>query len=253
VVGGDPVRLLATDDAIWATVGGPGTLVRIDPTTDRVIGSVAVGRLPAGLAWFAGAIWVAEGESKSVVRVDPATMAVHGGVNLDVAPWSMATTSDAVWVTDRYAEQLIRIDTGSMTAGSIDVPGVIPMNSWDYGDGVVAVGDRLWVASGEGVALYDPATASFRTSPAPLYPHLAVTQDAVWLVSKSSRILQRLDPETLEPLAQQAVDVSPVTSAAEWEVSIAATDDAIWLQSYEDGLIRVQRDAPAGSGTPSGP
>ena len=88
---------------------------------------------------------------------------------------------------------------------------------------------------------------------APRYPHLAVTQDAVWLVSKSSGILQRLDPETLEPIAQQTLDLSSPTSAAEWEVSITATEDAIWLQSYKDGLIRVERDGPVRSGTMAQP
>ena len=250
-VGGDPVRLLATNDAIWATVGGPGTLVRIDPTTSEVVGSVVIGRLPAGLALFDGAVWVAENASESIVRVDPARMVIDGSVDLDVAPWSVAATSEAVWVTDRYAEQLIRVDANSMTATSTHVPGVDPGSFWDYGQGVVTFGDRIWVASGGAVSTYDPATATFHKAVAPQYPHLAVTGDALWLSSRPSRVLQRLDPQTLEPLAQQTLSLSEVTSSAEWEVSMAAADDAIWLQSYEDGLIRVELDAAPGN-TPPG-
>jgi len=240
-VGGDPIRLLATDDAIWATVGS-GSLVRIDPTTSKVTGSVPIDERLGELAWYAGAVWVADVDGKSIVRVAPGEMQVHGAVVLDIAPWSLATTSGALWVTDRYAQHLLEIDTRTMTvARSLDVPDAIPMSSWDYGDGLVATDDRVYVASGESMAAFDPTTATFRTTPTPVFPHLALTPDGVWLLSVASNVLQRLDPSTLELKAQQSVALSRELSAVDWEASMAADGGSIWLQSYRDGLIRITR------------
>jgi hypothetical protein len=242
-VGGDPIRMIATDDALWVTVSS-GSLVRIDPNGPRVVGSVPVGRLPGGLAWYAGAIWVADAATKSIVRVDPVAMEAHGGVDLGIAPVSVAKTPDAIWVSDRYAQHLIRIDTSSMSvAASHDVPGSTPVSSWDYGEGVVASGDRVYVASGEGVARFDPASDRFTSTVAPVFPHLAPTPDALWLVSRDSKVLQRLDPDSLEVQAQQLMDLTAYRSGADWEVSIATSDIGfIWLNSYRDGLIRVTLD-----------
>ena len=51
--------------------GAPGTLVRIDPATNAVTGSVDVGVGPCGVAIGAGSVWVDGYGTSSVIRVDP--------------------------------------------------------------------------------------------------------------------------------------------------------------------------------------
>lgn len=242
-VGDDPLRLLAAGGSIWVTVGGSGTLVRVDPGTDRITGSVPIGRLPVGLAWFAGSIWVVDAAARSLVLVDPVEMAVHGGVDLDVEPWALAQTADSIWVTDRYAEHLIEVDPGTkMVRRSLDVPGPIPMNSWDYGAGAIATTNRIWVASGGTVSAFDPVSGSFTTVTTPTFSHLASDGNELWLSSADVQVLERLDPTTLVVKGRQDMPISRPTAAADWESSITAANGEVWLRSYGSPVVRVSVD-----------
>lgn len=250
-VDGFPLRMVEADGALWVTVGEAATVVRIDPATDTVTASVRIGGLPAGLAATGGSLWVADAASKAIVRVDPTTATVQATIELSVTPWALAATSDAVWATDRYAEHLVRIDPRDATVvATLDVPGVDQGSAWDYGAGVVTAGDRVWIASGAQVASYDPVAGTFARAVTPTFPHVSAASEALWLVSASTQILQRLDPDSLERVAQQRVPVSAPISSSDWEVSIAVTGDKIWLRSYPSGtLVRVSIE-PLASAAP---
>lgn len=48
--------------SVWLTTGIPGRLLRIDPTSDRVLARLELGRLPGHVAIGFGAVWVAIGD-----------------------------------------------------------------------------------------------------------------------------------------------------------------------------------------------
>src|SRR6266511_4351550 len=50
--------LRAAEDVVWATDNGAGTVIRIDPGTGLVAGSVPVCHAPTDLVWTDGTIWV---------------------------------------------------------------------------------------------------------------------------------------------------------------------------------------------------
>jgi virginiamycin B lyase len=69
---------IAPDGLLWVTLGGKGTLLKIDPKMRRILTELALPAGPGGgpyavTADGAGRIWVNEIESDSVVLVDPRT------------------------------------------------------------------------------------------------------------------------------------------------------------------------------------
>lgn len=72
VSGGSLGPVLATPDAVWVSVYAGGSVVRIDPSTDAVVGRVATGQHPQNLIDVAGDIWVAEGGADDVAIIRPA-------------------------------------------------------------------------------------------------------------------------------------------------------------------------------------
>jgi glutamine cyclotransferase len=53
----DPIRVRATGRAVWVS-DGDDALIRIDPTTGRVVEVIPLSGLPTGLAVGGGAVWV---------------------------------------------------------------------------------------------------------------------------------------------------------------------------------------------------
>ncbi|HEY2794089.1 MAG TPA: hypothetical protein VGJ28_17115, partial [Micromonosporaceae bacterium] len=69
VPGGTIAALLATPSATWVSVYDGSALVRIDPATDRVAGTLAVGQQPQNLAAVGSQIWLARGGEDDVALV----------------------------------------------------------------------------------------------------------------------------------------------------------------------------------------
>jgi DNA-binding SARP family transcriptional activator len=56
-----------------ASLGGPNTLVRIDPAAGRAVEEIAVGKGPSAIASGAGGVWVANFDERTVSRIDLST------------------------------------------------------------------------------------------------------------------------------------------------------------------------------------
>jgi DNA-binding beta-propeller fold protein YncE len=110
-------------DAVW--VGGwsrqdGDTVLRIDPMTNRVTGSLRVAQ-PQGVALGFGSVWVPSERAGEVLRIDPRTdprtVAGAGRIKVDGAPVLLAVGPDAVWVgTGNQTIQRIDPGTGTVTA-----------------------------------------------------------------------------------------------------------------------------------------
>ncbi len=76
---GGAFGVAATPDAIWVTTSGPGSdavcppaeLVRVDPSSNAIVGAVAV-LCPVGVAADDTGVWVTQPQRGAVVRVKPA-------------------------------------------------------------------------------------------------------------------------------------------------------------------------------------
>ena len=58
-VGAQPVSVAADESAVWVANAGNGTVSRIDPETNQVVRTIAIGHTPAGLTLADGLVWVA--------------------------------------------------------------------------------------------------------------------------------------------------------------------------------------------------
>ena len=75
------------------------TLSRIDPSTNAITATIAVGRGAGGLAVGAGSVWVVETINHAVARVDPRTLRVVDTIPVGSRPDDVAAGRSGVWVT----------------------------------------------------------------------------------------------------------------------------------------------------------
>jgi streptogramin lyase len=113
-IGGTADWVLVTDDAVWVASTKPDAVLRIDPTTNKIVATVKVsGEACSGLASGFGSIWVPIcGEKPELVRIDGAKNTVSG--TLPIAPAApeggIATSEDSVWIVTDKNGTLNRID-----------------------------------------------------------------------------------------------------------------------------------------------
>jgi DNA-binding beta-propeller fold protein YncE len=113
-------NLAVANGRLWVLTGA-GTVVRLDPATNRVVGKPL--RVPADTAAIAvaqGALWVtsvADGDlgapgKDTVARIDLATGRTAATITVPRAPLDLAATPRAVWVTNAGAggDSVARID-----------------------------------------------------------------------------------------------------------------------------------------------
>lgn len=161
-----PLGIVVTPDAVWVantwgTTEAPnGSVVRIDPQTDRIVTRLALGANPEALGPRAvtadsNAVWVGVPSTTSVVRVDPATSAVVAEVpGFTCAQGQLAVDDASVWAAD--CTSVRRIDARRNTIAK-----TLPMPR-ATGQGVlgIAVGlGSVWVQAGALVRL-DPASGA---------------------------------------------------------------------------------------------
>jgi DNA-binding beta-propeller fold protein YncE len=144
--------------AIWIVDRAGGQVLRFDPHTEEVVGTVPVTG-PVDVAWREGFVWVTS--AAGVVQIDEESGTVLGTVPLAelgmAAPGAVAVGGGSVWVVGTAEGVVVRIDQEdrSVTA-TIDV-GVGPTD--------LAYSSGVWVAnSGDGtISRIDPSTDEVRT------------------------------------------------------------------------------------------
>ncbi len=143
--------MAATGDAIWVASSADDRVLRLDPRTGRLTGSVPVagrrGRRLAGplrLAAGAGGLWVADTLSDSVSRIDPRLAAVSATIPVGKRPTHIAATRGAVWVLNADDATVARVDPGAgRVTARVRVPGATAL---------AASAGTVWVTVGGGPA-----------------------------------------------------------------------------------------------------
>ena len=148
-----PCSVAADESAVW--VAGPGSVMRIDPATNRTVAEVDLGQEffanGAEVAMGAGAVWVAYyglplgafgGLTGHLARIDPATNTIvadipTGGAN------GLAVGADSVWITT--GQSLTRVD-----ARTNAVVSEVTVSNAGGVDGVAVSEHTVWVWSTTG-------------------------------------------------------------------------------------------------------
>lgn len=136
-VGLEPNGLSAIGPYLWVTLHTGNKLVRVDPRTNRVTGSVPL----AGADWvtgYKGSLYVSQ-ETNVVTRVDAKTLKVTGRVQVKRNPLGSSIAGGMLWVPCIDANVIVVVDPAKMK-----IVRTIP----DSGSPIVAlsVGNRVWVS-----------------------------------------------------------------------------------------------------------
>jgi YVTN family beta-propeller protein len=206
-LGGRPSAIASGAGAVWVADHDDGTVVRIDPNTQRTR-AIAVGFEPRSVAVGANAVWVVDGQR--LVRID--------------ARYSNVTARTTLrQKTSRFGPD----DAGHGSPGAVASG---PAGVW-AAHGISAV-SRIAPAS-----LRIARTLSFADVPL----GLAVANDAVWVVAPPTNRLISIDPVTGEVTGTLRVAGLNYGQAGGYvAVGLAVDRRSVWLTTG-DAVTRIDR------------
>ena len=259
--GQNPCESVAAAGALGVTNDGSGTLVRVNPRTNRVTARVHAGQGACAVAAGRHAVWVANYRTGQLLRVDTKTRKVRrvavGGAPFDVlvaggrvwttgfengtlvevdartgrivrrikvggAPNGLLRAAGSIWVgLGRGATVVLRVDPVSGTAQRVEVGLPAPTH-------FVATASGIWVADdGDGLALLDPQDGHVLkvTHVGATIAQPALSADGtIWAPDKQTDTVFRLDPAT-----GKLIDSFPAGNGA---FHVLRAFGSIWVTSY---------------------
>jgi len=237
-VGSYPSGVAFGFGSAWVADSGQAQLSRINPTTG-VVTPIRVGNGPVGVTTGTGMVWVSNSLDGTVTRVDPDDP-THRRKTFPVSgdPTAIAYGDGAVWVVSGDQGTVLEItpSTGKVAHAFVD----------PAGPEALAVGDGgVWVANADGSVwrVDDNPNHPDYGNPNILVPvggqptSLAVTPGAVWVGSRVTGMLTRIDPTTGEPVSRLRIGSDPA--------GIAVTGGRVWVaasataRSHRGGTLRI--------------
>jgi streptogramin lyase len=240
------------DGMVWVD-GGNATAYRVDPQTNRVVGTV---RLPAGSRLAAvglGSLWLVDEAAGTVSQADPRTgrtlrTVSVGSVSVARNPiqqgFRLALDGGSVWVAVQHTE-VVRLDWARGKVAdrfTIGLPG-----SAAYA--IIAAGRGVALTDGEhpGAAQLDPRTSKASKIPLGGIPTGAAFGAGSFWVSEDNSILARIDPTRRRVVATIRLDGDHLPGA------VVVGDGAVWvfaggglLQRVDPASNRVVHTLPVG-------
>jgi virginiamycin B lyase len=224
---------IAVDESVWVSNRPKDNVERLDPKTNTVAATIAVGKGPcSGLAVAFGSLWVPNCGDKTIARVDLKTGAVSATIHTAIAgsEGSIAAGADSIWMMTDAKGTLARFDpaTNDLVAEIYVAPG-------SYG---LAFGeDALWVTSTDRgtVTRVDPHTnlivETIAVGKSPRF--IAVGEGAVWALNQGDGSVARIDPKTNKVVATIEVGVPGPGG------DIAVGEGSVWVTAFEFPLSRI--------------
>jgi streptogramin lyase len=223
--------------ALWVLKNDDKMVVRVDPTSERIVARVPLAFVPFDIAATNDAVWITGYYDDAVARIDPRSNRVVATWTVPDGAAGIAPTDGAIWVASSIAGKVSRIDpaTNRLVATiAIDCPvpceGSVPL-------AIAAGPNAIWVRTvGDGLIVrIDPQTnrvvATTAVTPSvgrDGQDHLVVLNGSLWVSGIS---LQRIDPQTNR--VASTVDVNAT--------SVNAGFGSLWLT---DVFGRVERVNP---------
>src|ERR1700730_419483 len=136
---GAPDWMAIAPDAVWVSRTGADSIVRVDPATNKIATTVAVGRNPCcGLAAGFGSVWAPVCPDDGIARVDSATNKLTARIHTTIGTSEGGIVADAtgIWMISDPAGTLMCIDPAS---NQIVARGAITSGSWVAAAGAGAI------------------------------------------------------------------------------------------------------------------
>jgi streptogramin lyase len=261
VTGSHPCEIASGFGSLWVANDGDGTLVRIDPRTNRIVKRIRIAKGICPIVVAGNAVWVGSYQTDLVYRVNPTRARVSSRAKVSHWPAHFAVGYGSVWLSS-YDDGLVRrfdVRTGRLTR-AYKLPGNpsglafaggslwvalgrgstlvrVALAGGDYTGyelghpqpgWLTAIGDELWTTTSDGYALrFDPAkskvVASFRIAGTPADVGLGADGE-IWVAEKERDTITRIDPATNRIL--------DVRTAGDGAFSIAVARGSTWVTNY---------------------
>ena len=240
--GHGPCGAVAAFDSVWVANDG-GTLVRINPKTNRVVRRIRVGAGACSLAASRNALWIAN-YKRGLTRVTPRGRVKT--IDVGATPFDVLVAYGRVWVSAWEAGELAVVDPATLkVVRRIDV-GPRPV-------GLAARNGTVWVGFGRdatAIARVNPLT--FRVNRVEIgvrAPGWFVTGTKDLWIQANDGDLVHFDPISRRVLAHLQVGGTLAQGAT-------APDGTIWMPDKERSVVyrvdpkreRVLGSFPAGPG-----
>jgi streptogramin lyase len=233
--GASPGGAVAAFGAVWVSNDGAGTLVRIDPRTNRVTRRIRLRPGVFSLTRGFGALWTINYRRHTLTRVDPVSGRTRS-VRIGGEPGDVEAAFGRVWVSVWTTGRLLAVDPQSMR-----VVKRIRVGPWPAG--LRAAAGAVWVGFGRratAVVRVDPSAAEISRIPVGVEsPRLfAAGTRGLW-VQAGDHELVRLDPSSREVTARLSFGGTLGEGAL-------APDGTIWMPDKERNVVyRVDPDKTA--------
>ena len=224
---------IAVDEAVWISNRPKDNVTRIDPTTNTVAATIAVGKGPcSGLAAAFGSLWVPNCGDQTMSRVDLKSGAVTTTFPTGIASseGSIVAGAESIWLLTHKNGTLARFDPAT---NGVVAEIYVPDGSYGiaFGEGAV------WVTSTDhdSVARVDPNTnliaETIAVGKAPRF--IATGAGAVWTLNQGDGSVSRIDPKTNKVIATIEVGVPGPGG------DIAVGEGSVWVTAFEFPLSRI--------------
>jgi virginiamycin B lyase len=224
---------IAVSESVWISNKPRNSITRIDPATNKVIETIAVGSKPcSGLAIGFGSLWVPNCGDGTLSRVDLRAGNVTATIPISIASseGGLAAGAGSIWLLSDRKGTLVRLDPATnKPLAEIQVPA---------GSCTAAFGENaVWVTGTETGVLtrVDPATNLVTdTIPVGKSPRfLAVGGGYVWTLNQADGSVSKVDVSTKKLVA--TIEVGVPGPGGE----IAYGEGSVWVTSFGFPLSRI--------------
>ena len=242
---GRPLRCVVCGTTAWVIDYERHALYRVDARRHRLVGTVRLGFAPSGVAADSGAVWV-RGEN-ALVRIDPSSARVVGSIaapssagrSVGTFYSSVASDQGSVWIANRL--EIARIDprTKKVVADNQKIAGYPTALAGGLGAmWVVDMGGLLYRLDPLSAAVLRQTTINLANAERPAA--VAVNGDAVWVTDASGNKAWKVDA-TGAVSASVGVGRVPVAVApAGGSIWVAAQNDDTLAQIEPSSAKRVR-------------
>src|SRR5207342_2898395 len=161
-----------------------GDVIRVEASTERVLGRIHIGGRPGAVAFGDHRVWVADRARAGITAINAAGGRIlKRGIAPHAAPLRLAVGAGGLWVSSASTGAIRRIDLGEATPSP-----AIPVGRGPSG---ITVGHGyVWVANSrsESVARVDPSIAARLGEPIEVGGHpggIDAGTDVVWVANAS--------------------------------------------------------------------
>jgi YVTN family beta-propeller protein len=228
-----PSNMTFANGHLWVIAGG--SIVRIDPKTNQVLGEpISPGFQAEDIAVSDNILWVttmgpgdlgAPSDIDAVSAIDPESGEILASIKVARAPMSLAVTPEGIWVVNfgGGGDTVIRIDPKIyQIAGEPIETGSAPI--------CLAVGGgSIWVANHDAhtVTRIDPASHQVIANiTVPSEPHrITYGEGSVWVANWHTNSITRIDPQTNEVVGEPIPIDHPAGNIAVGLGSVWVTSD----------------------------